>query len=308
MDAMGKSALMVALTVIGGTSGPAATYDPSWGPAPPAAPFGLAPLPGESIRVPMVFPVLGRSRWKPASYGDLRGNYVHTGIDIAAPKLTPIVAPISGIIGVKRESFWIYGDDGHIVLGTHLNDEVPGSNVKTSDRDVMFSPKLIAGQRVEMGQFLGYVGRSGHATGPHLHFELYGPGTEPTPGRLRNPTFSLKAAQYLKSPKPMLRREDDRPVPEEIRLEGCVRRVDRNTGTMTLILTDVQYANGGIKVVTKPTYRRVKLSQSVLEQIGWWEALEGLSRTQVVSAYVEQGMVEESFRANRLVLDVGPVN
>jgi murein DD-endopeptidase MepM/ murein hydrolase activator NlpD len=35
------------------------------------------------------------------------------------------------------------------------------------------SPKVRVGQMVRAGQELGFVGTSGHSSGPHLHFEVY---------------------------------------------------------------------------------------------------------------------------------------
>src|ERR1700722_151385 len=149
---------------------------PEWGPPPPVAPFSTHNLPHIPHVVGMYFPVIGATHFSD-DYNAFRGNYRHTGIDIAAPKMTPIVAPFAGTIGIKRESFWIYGEDGWAILGTHLNDDNLGCHDRKGDRDVMFAPNLVPGQHVEAGQFIGYVGMSGNATGPHLHFELYAPGS-----------------------------------------------------------------------------------------------------------------------------------
>src|SRR5579859_8225206 len=158
----------------------------SWGPYPPVAPITMACLPRQYATVGLIFPLVGACHWG-NDYNVSRGRYRHTGIDIKAPKWTPIVAPFKGTLGMKRESFWIYGDNGWAILGTHLNDDEPGHPSHKGGRDVMFSPTLEPGQTVQAGQFIGYVGESGNATGPHLHFELYAPGSGPSEERLRNP-------------------------------------------------------------------------------------------------------------------------
>lgn len=304
MTTAGTIAALLCLSPGGlGLAGSGEKYDPSWGPEPPVAPFGLKGLPGEKVVEPMIWPLIGSANWSPASYGDLRGNYLHTGIDMKAPMMTPIVAPIDGTIGLKNESFWIWGDDGYAVLGTHLNDENPGTGKRTKDRDVMFAPNLVPGQHVVQGQFIGYVGESGWATGPHLHFELYAPGAGSTLGRLRNPTASLKMSQRLRAPVSVLTRKEDYPDKGQVRLEGCIRKLDEDGGTMTLILTDVQYFGGKSKVVTKPSYRKVKVNQDVLGMVGWWDGLKLVDYKQPVSAYVDEvAGPGEVFNCRRLVV------
>ncbi len=135
----------------------AAVPHPEWGPQPPVAPYGLASLPAARVVKPMIFPVVGVGRWN-LSYNSVRDGYRHTGVDIRAPKMTPIVASFAGTLGMKRESFWIVGDDGWSVLGTHLNDDNPGKRDGKGSRDLMFAPDLVPGQKVRAGQLIGYVG------------------------------------------------------------------------------------------------------------------------------------------------------
>lgn len=234
----------------------AAVPHPEWGPLPPVAPFGLAPLPAARVVKPMIFPVAGASRWKDG-YGSLREGYRHTGIDVRAPKMTPVVAPFAGVIGLKRESFWIVGDDGWTVLGTHLNDDNPGKHDHKASRDLMFAPDLAPGDRVRAGQLVGYVGESGNATGPHLHFELYAPGPGPTMGRLRNPAPSLHMAQRLAAPRAFASAAC--PAKGRMRLQACVRKVDAAKGQVTVILLSKGFANGRTVRVAHPRYVRLRL-------------------------------------------------
>ncbi|MCZ6623881.1 MAG: peptidoglycan DD-metalloendopeptidase family protein [Deltaproteobacteria bacterium] len=87
----------------------------------------------------------------------------HRAIDYAAPARTPVVS-----IGHGRVKFagWRHGY-GRLVEVRHPNGYV--------SRYAHFSRMargIRKGKRVAQGEVIGYVGQSGHATGPHLHFEL----------------------------------------------------------------------------------------------------------------------------------------
>jgi murein DD-endopeptidase MepM/ murein hydrolase activator NlpD len=252
---------------------------PEWGPEPPVAPFGLDPLPSERVVHPLIFPVLGPSRWIDG-FGELRGKFLHTGIDIRAAKMTPIVAPISGTLGMKTESFWIYEDDGWAVLGTHLNDDNPGQHDHAGDRDVMFAPGLVAGQHVHSGQFLGYVGESGDATAPHLHFEIYVPGAGRTEPRIRDPFPSLKAAKVISAP--VVFQPLERPPKGCIRIQGCVRKVDALTHRLTVIVAAKQYPSGVTTAVTQVRFLRVTVPNEVAASAGGWDGLARIGPTRII--------------------------
>lgn len=253
------------------------------GPPPPIAPFGNHPLPDEHVVEPMIFPVLAPTQWTD-DYGTQRDGFLHTAIDIRAAKMSPIVAPFDGVIGFKVQTFWIYGDDGWAVLGTHLNDDNVGTHDKSGPPDVMFAPDLVSGQRVYAGQFIGYVGMSGDATGPHLHFELFKPGQERSEIRIRDPYPSLKAAKIITAPS--IRPGGIRTGHGEMRFDGCVRKVDQVHGFVTLILTAKESENGSLTAVYGPRYIRLKLYDSVASTGGGWFSLNTISRTTVVSCYV----------------------
>ncbi len=286
----------------------AAPWHPEWGPPPPVAPYGNAPLPNARALLPMVHPLVGPFRYADG-YGARRDGFLHTGEDLLAPKMTPIVAPISGVLGFKRESFWIWGDDGWAVLGTHLNDDDLGRRDHRGDRDVMFAPDLVPGQRIERGRLVGYVGRSGDATAPHLHFELYAPGPGgttrgPTTSRVRDPLPSLKAAARLARPTPSLPAPEARPRPGELRLQGCVRRVDPGLegalGTVTLLLTAEQEADGRVLPMVRPRYVRLRVAGSVAAEVGGWDALARAPRALTIAAYVSAAAPLDGAAAVRL--------
>ena len=97
----------------------------------------------------------------------------HTGIDLAAPKGTPIYAAASGRIGKRTGWSDIYGNE---IIIQH------GGGWKTGYHHL--ARMLVkAGQRVRKGQIIGYVGSTGYSTGPHLHWSVYRRGDEINPRR-----------------------------------------------------------------------------------------------------------------------------
>lgn len=271
---------------------------PGGGPRPPIAPFTTEPLPARRVVVPLVFPVIGARSWRDG-YNVNRGNHRHTGIDILAPKMRPIVAPFSGVLGFKTQTFWIWGDNGYKCLGTHLNDDTPGTNDNRADPDAMFAPNLRPGDRVVAGQLLGYVGDSGVASGPHLHFELFAPGNE-----LVNPFPSLKAAGRVTAPRTVLNRGAPPPAPGQTRLEGCVRGWDPARRTLTLLLTARQAASGRTVASAAPTRLRVILPPPILQAAGGNAALATLPRDRALTLYV----AEPAMRGHAKSSDRGGAN
>ncbi|HEB99883.1 MAG TPA: M23 family peptidase [Thiotrichales bacterium] len=104
----------------------------------------------------------------------------HKGVDYAAPYGTPIKATGDGkVIFIGRK-----GGYGKAVILRH------GSRYTTLYAHMSrFARGLHSGSRVRQGQVIGYVGKSGLATGPHLHYEFRINGVH------RNPlTVKLPAA------------------------------------------------------------------------------------------------------------------
>jgi murein DD-endopeptidase MepM/ murein hydrolase activator NlpD len=86
---------------------------------------------------------------------------MHEGIDIGAPYGAPIYAAASGtVIYCGWESGY-----GNLTVIDH------GGNLATAYGH-QSSIVVACGQQVTQGQVIGYVGSTGHSTGPHLHFEV----------------------------------------------------------------------------------------------------------------------------------------
>lgn len=86
----------------------------------------------------------------------------HHGIDIAAPMGTPIYAAASGRVIKAEKLDWSYG--WHLIIDQGNGFEALYGHCSQFAVGV--------GDRVERGQIIAYIGSTGKATGPHLHFEL----------------------------------------------------------------------------------------------------------------------------------------
>jgi murein DD-endopeptidase MepM/ murein hydrolase activator NlpD len=85
----------------------------------------------------------------------------HMGVDMAAPTGTPIHAPADGLVTVSADHYV----NGGFTLIAH------GQGVSTCY--LHQSRRLVKeGDAVKRGQLIGHVGRTGRATGPHLHWEM----------------------------------------------------------------------------------------------------------------------------------------
>jgi murein DD-endopeptidase MepM/ murein hydrolase activator NlpD len=87
----------------------------------------------------------------------------HNGVDFAAPSGTPVYAIGSGIVKHASDG----GPCGNMVQILHGNG-LTSAYCHLS----RFAAGLHVGQHVEQRQLVGYVGQTGRATGPHLHFAI----------------------------------------------------------------------------------------------------------------------------------------
>jgi murein DD-endopeptidase MepM/ murein hydrolase activator NlpD len=117
-------------------------------------------------------------------FGAPRNGYTHTGIDIPDPEGTPI-----GAAGVGTVIYAAYNGAGYgnlVVIQHRLG--------YTSWYAHMSSITAYVGEQVIGGTRIGYVGQTGDATGPHLHFEVRHYDTPIDPAPLLLPTVAARAA------------------------------------------------------------------------------------------------------------------
>lgn len=126
------------------------------------------PVPNGVFRSPFGMrrhPILGYSR-------------MHTGVDWAAPRGTPIIASGNGVV---EKAGWTNGY-GNQTLIRHANGYVTSYSHQNA-----IASGVSTGARIRQGQVIGYVGSTGLSTGPHLHYELIVNGTKVDPLRIRLP-------------------------------------------------------------------------------------------------------------------------
>jgi murein DD-endopeptidase MepM/ murein hydrolase activator NlpD len=121
-----------------------------------------------------IWPVHGRltSFFGPRRLGRGTSNF-HSGLDIAAPTGTPVVAARAGTVTFAG---WSNRGFGHLVKIRHAG----GAETWYAH----FSRILVTvGQQVRQGEVVGRIGSTGISTGPHLHFEVHEGGRPHDPLR-----------------------------------------------------------------------------------------------------------------------------
>lgn len=132
----------------------------------------------------------------------------HKGIDFAAPTGTPIKAAGSGRIVERGRK----GGYGNAIVLSH------GKGITTLYGHMSrFVKGLSVGSVVQQGQVIGYVGMTGLATGPHVHYEYRVNGVHKNPARVTTPKADPIPASLMADFKaqtaPLLARLDVTPAP-----------------------------------------------------------------------------------------------
>jgi len=113
----------------------------------------------------------------------------HTGVDYGAPHGASVLAVASGTV---VSAGWAGGGGNQVLIRHDGGLETYYMHLSS------FAPGVRAGTRVEQGQFIGRVGSTGTATGPHLHFSLRKNGAfvDPVAERRRQPPAEPISAAY----------------------------------------------------------------------------------------------------------------
>lgn len=118
--------------------------------------------------IPAIIPVKTTDIKQISSYFGYRTDPIykvtkyHSGMDFAASKGTDVYASGDGVVVELERNYWGYGN---VVTIDH------GYGYQTRYAHLSkFAVKK--GQKVKRGQLVGYVGSTGKATGPHLHYEV----------------------------------------------------------------------------------------------------------------------------------------
>ena len=153
-------------------------------------PFLRTPL--DFIRVSSKFAL---KRWHPI----LKTNRPHRGVDYAASIGTPVFSTANGRITYRG---WKAGY-GNVVMIDHFN-----TYTTVYAHLSKFASKLQVGSKVQQGEDIGYVGMTGYATGPHLHYEFRVDGRHKNPLTIQlpdsKPLPKTELARFKENIQPLL--------------------------------------------------------------------------------------------------------
>ncbi|MEI7597362.1 MAG: M23 family metallopeptidase [Bacteroidota bacterium] len=147
------------------------------------------------------------------SFGELRANHFHSGLDFKANMHTPVLAVADGFVSRIKVSPWGYGyalylthPNGYVSQYGHLEqyNKIIANFVKQQQYklknftlDIAIDSSVL---KVKQGDTIAFSGNSGSSGGPHLHFEIRDEKTEETINPLlfgiktldnENPEFSM---------------------------------------------------------------------------------------------------------------------
>jgi murein DD-endopeptidase MepM/ murein hydrolase activator NlpD len=124
----------------------------------------IGAAPRQTVSVPSVTPVQGfrlTSGYGNRHHPVLGGVRMHEGVDMAAPTGTPVYAPADGTVEMAQR----FGGYGNFI-------EIKHGGAMETRYGHLSAYNVVAGQYVHKGDVIGYVGSTGRATGPHLHYEV----------------------------------------------------------------------------------------------------------------------------------------
>lgn len=145
---------------------------------------------GKFLRSPLKYSRISSPFQRKRYHPILKVNRPHLGVDYAARAGTPIRSVGDGVISILGRR----GGNGNMIKIRH------NSKYETAYKHLSgFAKGLRQGRKVAQGQVIGYVGSTGLATGPHLHFEFYENGRYTDPLGVKFPKQdSIGVAERVK--------------------------------------------------------------------------------------------------------------
>ena len=135
---------------------------------------------------------------------------MHEGVDFAAGTGTPILAAGDGVVEEVRR----WGGYGNWLKIRHNRDWETGYGHISR-----YAPGIRPGVHVHQGQVVAYVGATGLATGPHLHYETWLDGKRVNPAGVKIPAATVLSGRELSSFKA-----------EKARIDSLVAKREREEG------------------------------------------------------------------------------
>ncbi len=195
----------------------------------------LLQTPVDATRISSTFgmrfhPILGYTR-------------MHRGVDFAAPSGTPVRAAGDGVVQVAGNG----GSYGNYIRIQHTSKYSTAYAHLTG-----FARGVTKGARVKQGEVIAYVGATGRATGPHLHYEVLVGGQQVNPRGVRLPAGESLAGEDLRAVQaaiagsrshacePADQRLHDRFVVAQRRLRRGVERLGRRVSGRWQLLKALQ--------------------------------------------------------------------
>jgi len=165
------------------------------------------------IRAPLNFSRISSGFNPSRQHPVLNSIRAHRGVDYAAPSGTPIRAAGDGKVLFRG----VQGGYGNTIVLQH------GGNITTLYGHMSRFGSSRAGARVSQGDIIGYVGQTGLATGPHLHYEYRVNGVHRNPRTVSLPPAEPIAPEqqtaFRAATEPLWRQLDDYAPPTHAPLE-----------------------------------------------------------------------------------------
>ncbi len=139
------------------------------------------------VRAPLTFSRISSNFNPRRRHPKLNTIRAHRGVDYAAPTGTPIKAAGDGKVIHRGRK----GGYGNTIILQH------GGNITTLYAHMSRYGRARVGARVRQGEVIGYVGATGLATGPHLHYEYRRNGVHLNPRTVKLPDAEPIKSEYL---------------------------------------------------------------------------------------------------------------